>query len=136
MVQEAIITKLLPNNMAEVAVVRASACGKNCSSCESCVFQNELKVVAKNHILSTPGHKVLIETESSKIFGAAILVYLFPMIAMIAGYILAASAAFSELLCVFFGFVGLAAGFVVVILVHKKIKSNKPISYTIVKELT
>ncbi len=136
MTQEAIITKLLPDNMAEVAVVRTSACGKNCSSCESCIFQNELKVAAKNDILSKPGHRVLIKTESSKIFGAAMLVYLLPMFSLLMGYILAASAGYSEALCVCTGFAGFAAGLAVIILVHKRIKNKTPISYTIVKELT
>lgn len=136
MTQEAIIIKLLPDNMAEVAVVRAGACGKNCSSCETCIFQNELKVLAKNNTLSKPGHKVLIETESSRIFGAALLVYLLPMVTMITGYMLAAYSGLSELFCVGCGFAGFAVGLAVVILVHRIIKNKKPISYIIVKELT
>ena len=62
MLQEAVVTKLLPEDRAEVSVVRASACGKNCSSCEGCAFQNELKVVADNPIKANPGTKVQIES--------------------------------------------------------------------------
>ena len=38
MTQDAIVTRLLPDGMAEVVVTRATACGGNCSSCESCMF--------------------------------------------------------------------------------------------------
>ena len=48
MTQEAVVTKLLPSGMAEVAVKRTSACGGNCGNCESCVFDSELKTAAKN----------------------------------------------------------------------------------------
>ena len=46
MTQDAIVYKRLPNNMAEVVVTRATACGSNCGNCESCIFQNEIKTVA------------------------------------------------------------------------------------------
>ena len=136
MVQEAIITKLLPDNMAEVAVVRATACGKNCSSCESCIFQNELKVIATNRTGSKPGHKVLIETESSKVFGAVFLVYLLPMFSLVLGYMLAATAALSESICIASAFAGLAVGLLVMVVIHRLVKNNTLISYTVIKQLT
>ena len=136
MIQEAIITKLLPDNMAEVAVVRATACGKSCSSCESCIFQNELKVQAKNSISSIPGKKVLIETESSKIFGVILLVYLLPIITMLAAYIAAAAVNLSENLCIALAFVGFVLGILPMLIFHRRGKNNAKISYTIIKELT
>lgn len=33
MTQNAVVTRILPNGMAEVAVVRGTACGGNCGSC-------------------------------------------------------------------------------------------------------
>ena len=46
--QDAIVYKCLDDGMAEVVVTRATACGSNCASCEACVFQSELKTVARN----------------------------------------------------------------------------------------
>ena len=60
MTQDAVVTRLLPNNMAEVAVARTTACGGNCPSCESCIFQSELKTLARNRIQARPGQKVVI----------------------------------------------------------------------------
>lgn len=135
MVQEAIITKLLSNEMAEVAVVRASACGKSCSGCESCTFQNELKVTAHNKISALPGHKVLIESKTSSIFSAALVVYLLPMCFMIAGFIIASFASLSEAVCVAASFVGFFFGVAVILLYNRRKKLKKPISFSIIKEL-
>ena len=65
MTQEAVVTRVFPNNMAEVAVTRTTACGGNCGNCESCIFQSELKTMAKNRVSARPGQKVLIESKSS-----------------------------------------------------------------------
>ena len=75
MTQDAVVTKLLPEGMAEVVVMRGTACGGNCGSCESCMFQKELHTEARNLIQAKPGQKVTIESKSSRIFGAALLVY-------------------------------------------------------------
>ena len=74
MTQEAIVTRRLPDGMAEVVVTRGTACGSNCGNCESCIFQSELKTHANNLIDAQPGQRVIIQSKSSKIFGAALLV--------------------------------------------------------------
>ena len=76
MTQDAVVTKVFPNGMAEVVVARGTACGSNCGNCESCVFQNEIKAFAKNSVHAKPGEKVVIESLSSRIFGAAFIVYI------------------------------------------------------------
>ena len=89
MTQDAVVTKLLPNNMAEVAVARTTACGGNCGSCESCIFQSELKTPARNLVGARPGQKVVIESKSSAVYKAAMLVYLLPITLVVLGYVLA-----------------------------------------------
>ena len=86
MTQDAVVIKLLPKEMAEVAVTRGTACGGNCGSCESCMFQTELHVEARNLIQAKPGQKVVISSKSSRIFGAAFLVYIMPLLFFFAGY--------------------------------------------------
>ena len=135
MVQEAIITKLMPDGMAEVAVVRATACGKSCSSCESCIFQNELKVLAFNSISSSPGHKVLIESKTSSIFGAAVFVYILPLILMILAYAIAFVSGAGEGLCILACFSGLFIGLALMVLYHRKKNKTDAITFTIIKEL-
>lgn len=135
MTQEAVVTKLLPSGMAEVAVKRTSACGGNCGSCESCVFQNEMKTPALNRIGAKPGQKVLIESQSSKIFKAAFLVYVLPLLFFLAAYLLAAAFDLSEALRILASFAGLIVGGVVLVLSQKKIRDKDRITFTIIDYL-
>ena len=135
MTQEAVVTKLLPSGMAEVAVKRTSACGGNCGSCESCVFQNEMKTPALNRIGAKPGQKVLIESQSSKIFKAAFLVYVLPLLFFLAAYLLAAALDLSEALRILASFAGLIVGGVVLVLSQKKIRDKDRITFTIIDYL-
>lgn len=107
MTQDAIVTKTLPENMAEVVVSRTTACGSNCGNCESCIFQNEIKTLAHNLIGARAGQKVIIESRSSVIYGAAFFVYIMPIIFFFIGYALAYSMGLSEGLCVAVSFLTL-----------------------------
>lgn len=115
MTQDAIVTKTLPENMAEVVVSRTTACGSNCGNCESCIFQNEIKTLAHNLIGARAGQKVIIESRSSVIYGAAFFVYIMPIIFFFIGYALAYSMGLSEGLCVAVSFLTLilSAAFIV-----------------------
>lgn len=130
MTQDAVVTKVFPNNgMAEVAVSRGTACGSNCGNCESCIFQNELKTIAKNSIHARPGEKVVIETVSSKIFKAAFIVYIIPIIAFCIGYALAYAFGAGESACML---ISIAAFFVsVAVIVVTQRMSREKISFEI-----
>lgn len=134
MTQDAVVTKLLPNNMAEVAVARTTACGGNCGSCESCIFQSELKTAARNLVGARPGQKVIIQSKSSDIYKAAMLVYVLPMILTVLGYVLAQLAGAGEGLCVASAFAGLILGAVIVVVSQRlKKDKDKQISFEIVR---
>lgn len=132
MTNEGIVTKLLPHGMAEVAVTRASACGSSCSSCETCMYANGVKAAAKNLVSAKPGQKVVIETKSSVVFGAAMLVYVMPLILFIIGYAIAYSLGASEGLCVGISFLTLLVSGAVLITYQRK-RKNKKIDYNIVE---
>lgn len=125
MTNEGVVTKVLPNNMAEVAVARSTACGGNCGSCEACAFQNELKTLAHNLVGASLGQKVVVETKSSVIFGAAMLVYVMPLIFFIGGYILAYLLGAGEGLCVVVSFAFLVVSAVILVMSQRRKKNNK-----------
>ena len=131
MTQEGIVTKLFPDDMAEVAVTRMTACGGNCGSCESCMLQSEVKTLARNNAGAQPGQKVLIESRSSAVFGAVFLVYVMPLLFFLLGYGAAYLAGLREGLCILCSFLGLAVGAAVLVISQKKRKSK--ISYDIIK---
>lgn len=135
MTQEAVVTKLLPNGMAEVAVKRTTACGGNCGSCESCVFQNELKTPARNSIQASPGQKVLIESQSSRIFKAAFLVYVFPLLLFLAGYLVSAALSLGETAGILCSFAGLIIGGVILVCSQKRIREKDKITFEIIEFL-
>ena len=132
MTQEAVVTKLLPNGMAEVAVTRTTACGGNCGSCESCIFQSELKTGARNLIGAKPGQRVLIESRSSKIYGAALLVYILPLVLMLLGFAAATLLKMSEGAAVALSFLGLLAGAVLIVLSQRRKSKDSEITFSII----
>lgn len=134
MTNEGIVTRLLPNSMAEVAVTRSTACGGNCGSCEACQFQNELKTIARNGVGACPGQKVTIETSSSVIFGAALLVYIMPLVFFIVGYVISSLLGAGEGICVLVSFVFLVLSGVVLIISQRK-KNNKKFDFEIIEIL-
>lgn len=132
MTNEGIVTKLLPNKMAEVAVIRASACGGSCSGCESCMFANEVTTAARNLAGARPGQKVVIESRTSVIVNAALLVYIMPLVFFIAGYALAMSLGAPEGTCIAVSFAALLISAVVLIFCERR-KKKDPINYDIIK---
>ena len=132
MTQDAIVFKCLNDEMAEVVVTRATACGSNCSSCEACVFQNELKTVARNLIGAKPGQKVLIESKSSRVYGAILLVYIVPILLAIIGCFSAYAVGASEGICVLCTFLGFMLGAAVVVISQKLKRDKQSITFDIV----
>lgn len=133
MTQDAVVTRVFPNGMAEVVVTRGTACGSNCGNCESCAFQNEIKTIAQNKANARQGEKVIIETLSSQIFSAAILLYIVPFVLFFAGYAIAASNGLNEGLCVLFSFLAFLAAVAVVIVYQRISKKKKPIKFVITR---
>ena len=133
MTQDAVVFRCLNDDTAEVVVTRATACGSNCGSCEACVFQNELKTVARNLIGAKPGQKVLIESKSSRVYGAILLVYIVPILLAVLGCFAAYAAGASEGICVLCTFLGFILGAVVTVLTQRMKRTKSDISFDIVK---
>lgn len=133
MTQDAVVTRLLPNNMAEVAVTRTTACGGNCPSCESCIFQSEIKTLAKNRVAARPGQKVIIASRSKDIFSAAALVYLMPIALMLLSYALASMAGAGEGLSILASFGALLVSAVILVASQRKKKNKDKINFEIVR---
>ena len=132
MTQEAVITKLLPDNMAEVVVTRGTACGSNCGHCESCIYDSKVKALAKNQIGALRGERVVISSKTSFVFGAAVLVYVMPLVLFLIGFAIAHMLGGSEGVCVLTSFIGLVLGAVIIVLSQRLKKDKKPPVYTII----
>lgn len=135
MTQEAVVTKLLPDGMAEVAVRRTTACGGNCGSCESCAFERKLKIAAKNSIDAQPGQKVLLKSKSAIIFGVALRVYVLPMLFFLAGYLFAALVGLGETGCIAVSFIFLLAAGAYLVFSQRRKKQKNEINFEIISFL-
>ena len=130
MTQYAIIKKLTGPDMAEVEVLRGTACGDDCGSCEVCHYASKIRVEAKNNIGAQVGDRVEIETQTSRVLSAAVLVYIVPFVLFFIGYAIAAALIMSEGYSMLMSFGFFAVGFVVIALVGRSHKKN-PITYEI-----
>ena len=133
MTQDAVVTKLLPDGMAEVAVARTTACGGSCGSCESCIFQGEIKTLARNLIDAVPGQRVVIASRSATVFGAAALVYIMPIVLFILGYALASLAGASEGVCVIVSFLALLLSAVILVWSQRKKNNQQAFTFDIIR---
>ena len=133
MTQDAIVFKCLENGMAEVVVMRGTACGSGCSSCEACVFQNELKTEARNLIGAKPGQKVVIESKSSRVYRAILLGYILPIVLAIFGYFLAYTLGASEGICIVATFLGIVLGGIIIVLSQRLKRDKAGITFDIIQ---
>ena len=125
MTQNGVVTKIKDNNKAEVSVLRGTACGGNCGSCESCVFNSRILIEADNLIYAQPGDRVVISSKTSRIVGATFLVYMLPLAAFFIAYAIAYSAKLAQGACVVISFAGLALGAVASVLIGRRSKEMR-----------
>jgi len=132
MTQDAIVIKSFENGLAEVLVARGTSCGEHCGSCSVCKYVGEIHTYAKNLIHAAPGDKVVIESKTSEVLGAAFMIYIIPMIAMIAAYLIAAAMGANETVSVPVAFAAFAVCVGVVTLYQRARAKKKEIELLIV----
>ena len=128
----AIIKKLTAPDQAEVEVLRGTACGDDCGSCEVCHYASKIRVEARNDVGAQLGDRVEIEARTSRVLGAAVLVYVVPFVLFFIGYAVAAALNFSEGLSMVMSFAAFAVGMVIVVIVGRRHRKN-PITYNITR---
>ncbi len=88
MEQTVLVRELLPDGMANVVRVRESACSGDCHQCSGCGAARETIVLrAKNDIGARPGDVVKLESASAPVLKAAAVLYILPLLAFFAGYL-------------------------------------------------
>ena len=120
MTQNGVVTKLLDNGRAEVAVERGTACGGHCDGCETCIYASTLRIAAENDVYARPGDRVILESGTGGVIGAAMLVYLVPVLMFFVGYAVGAAAGLGQGMCVVTSLAGAAAGGAVAVLIGRR----------------
>ena len=115
------IVKSVSGKTAEIEIMRSSSCGESCASCGLCPGLTAT-VKAENTVNASVGDIVCIDMADNKILGAAALVYIVPVAALILGYFAAYAISKNELISAAAGFLLMAVIFVILILSDKRLK--------------
>lgn len=133
--QKARVTRILDEGRAEVAVKRQSACSHDCAQCgggcSELMVASEVRVVADNAAGARPGDTVTVESSTSRVLGAAVLVYTVPFLLFFVGYFLGAFL-WGEGAGIAAGAAGLALGFVPAVLLDRQTRRRGSIQFRIV----
>lgn len=74
------------NDIAQVLIKRASACGDSCKTCSGGCETTTKQIEAYNSIKAKKGDTVLLELKDSYVLFAAFLIYIVPLIMLFVGY--------------------------------------------------
>lgn len=122
MTQSGVVTKLLDDGRAEVSVERGTACGGHCDGCETCIYDTTLRIPAVNSIHARVGDRVILESGTGSVVGAAMLVYLLPILLFFAGYGVGAAVSLTQGQCILTSLAGLLIGAVLVVGIGRRHK--------------
>ncbi len=126
MLQEAIITKIRDDGLAEVVVERLGICGGNCSECGECRYENLMKSVVQNPIGAQRGQHVMIETPTKGVVKGALAIYILPLVMLFLGYLIADALSLGESVCIIVAFAAAVLGIVIAILISRAHHSADP----------
>lgn len=123
MTQNGVVTKLLNNGRAEVSVERGTACGGNCSGgCEACVYASRILIQADNLVYAAPGDRVVLESRTSSIMGATLLIYMLPLVFFFLGLIIGVGTELSQGLTALISLLGAVIGAAVAVFIGRRQK--------------
>lgn len=129
MEQKAIVKEVYPNGTARILVRRTSACAGDCDSCHGCAHpESRLELVAGNPVCAKPGDTVKVTSASRRILGLAALLYLMPVLLMIAGYAAVPASEGIRILC---ALAGLCAGLAICVLVSRRLREKRAVEVSI-----
>lgn len=124
------VVGILPNGRAQVEIQRRAACASDCEKCGGCSHPEQTMLVeAPNGCGAKVGEKVVIEAHTASILSIAALVYLMPVLLMIACYFVPVPGGEGvRILC---SLAGLAIGTALCMLYSRRMKKNRRVLFEI-----
>lgn len=137
MKQTAKVVRSVRQGYAEVKVRRTSACASahNCGSCDHCsMMENapEIVVVAENGPGAEPGDTVTVESATSSILGAAVILYIVPFALFFLGYFLGHGLNWTEGPSIAIGGIGFVLGLLGAVALDRYRKHHNSVVFKIV----
>ena len=128
MEQKAMVRSLKAEGMAQVAVIRESACSGDCHKCSGCGAAKQTVLFdAVNAIGADIGDLVIVKSESGPVLAGAAVLYMVPLVLFFLGYVLGDRMGLGGL----FGCIGFVLGFVLAAVYDRKVTAKKNTVYTI-----
>ncbi len=81
------VVQSVSGNQAVVRISKSSACGHDCASCGAC-SNPTYDVTVLNPISAGVGDRVVIESDTSRILGLSLVLYMLPVFMLIAGAVI------------------------------------------------
>lgn len=128
MSQNAMIKEILPGGIVRISLMRQLECSMGCKSCDGCTAKptQELIALASDPVGTKAGDYVEVESTGAGTITVALLVYLLPCLALLAGYGVGAYAlGLGEGLSISLGFVTFFLGFIPAKLLDMVIRGRK-----------
>ncbi len=129
MTQNGVVTRLIGQGQAQVQVERGTACGGHCGGCEACVYAEKLLILAENAVYAQPGDHVILESSTGGIMGAAMLIYLMPLVFFFGAYAIGSVMGLNQGGCVAASVGGLILGGLLAVAIGRR---RKQISFRII----
>ncbi len=126
MLQEAIITKIRDDGLAEVVVERLGICGGDCSECGECRYEHLMKSIVQNPIGARRGQHVMIETPTKGVVKGALAIYILPLVMLFLGYLTTDALSLGETVCIIAAFAAAAIGIVIAMVISRARHSADP----------
>ena len=89
MQQKVKVLTVSADHTAQVMHIRQSACSGDCHKCSGCgAVEEKMIFTARNPVHARPGDVVIVTTETAPVLKAAAMLYMLPLAAFFAGYLL------------------------------------------------
>lgn len=112
------------NGIAKVEIKRHTACG-NCGACQVGQDKLVMETLAKNTISADIGDQVEIETETTNVLKASLIIYTFPLIMFIIGCLIGYGVANYTNYQVWNNYIGFGTGLVFTLISYLIIRKNE-----------
>lgn len=129
MQQRVQVAKVFPDGYAEVFVQRESACSGDCHKCSGCgAAKQQVFVRARNAIGARPGEQVIVTSDDRQILPAMFVVYILPLLLLLAGYFAGLGLGVLPGLMAAAGF---GIGIVIMIFYNRYVQQKRPVTFVI-----
>ena len=129
MVQNALVKRIISDNVVEVTLLRQVECGLHCNgSCETCSQKptEDILATASNDIGAHPGDFVEVEPTVGHNITVSVIVFLLPCIGLGAGYVLGQTLfSLGEGAAFLTALLGLAVSFIPAVLMNRYMAKHK-----------